>query len=191
MILSPGLPAIMIVTAGGHGCDFPTRSHWQRYGPSGLGPRTGRDSDCRVQPRQSHEGFSRERVFISMNRHEETSLPGITSLQFIDITAKARPGPTAGFKLLLLRPVLRPLSALEVIQSLLATNLPGLDPHFQRWELKKVTSGILTPLISFQVRVLAYARDIPGLHKCFEIYQGYLWLLQVIPWIYQIHVCAP
>ena len=33
---------------------------------------------------------------------------------------------------------IRPLSALEVFQSLLATNLLRLDPHFQRWELRKL-----------------------------------------------------
>ena len=99
MILSPGLPAIMIVTAGGHGCDFPTRSHCQRYGPSGLGRAGTRIVGCSPDKpmlliSSSHEGFSRERVFISMNRHEESSLPGITSLRFIDIIAEAQPeGP--------------------------------------------------------------------------------------------------
>ena len=38
------------------------------------------------------------------------------------------------------------------------------------------SSGMLTPLMSFCV---------------LEIYQGYLWLSQVTPWIYQIHVRAP
>ena len=58
-----------------------------------LGP--GWASDCRVQPGQTDEvdpfiareargykaeGFSRQRVFISMTRNEESSLPGITSM---------------------------------------------------------------------------------------------------------------
>ena len=46
--------------------------------------------------------------------------------------------------------------------------------------------GILTPLTSFLG--LAYTRDIPGIYQCF---QGYLWLSQVILWIYQIYACTP
>ena len=46
-----------------------------------------------------------------------------------------------------------------------------------------MSSGIWYPLISF--RVFAYTRDIPGIYQCFEIYQGYLWLSQAIPWINQ------
>ena len=50
-------------------------------------------------------------------------------------------------------------------------SIPAVDMNYP-------TSGIWTPLISF--------RDL-----CFEINQEYLWLSPVIPWIYQIHVCAP
>ena len=41
----------------------------------------------------------------------------------------------------------QPLSALEVFQSLLlilATNLPGLDPNFQRWEPRKLIKIFLS-----------------------------------------------
>ena len=34
-------------------------------------------------------------------------------------------------------------------------------------------------------RVLAYTRDIPGIYQCCEMFQE---LMQVIPWIYQIHL---
>ena len=34
-------------------------------------------------------------------------------------------------------------------------------------------------------RVLAYNRDIPGIYQCCEMFQE---LMQVIPWIYQIHL---
>ena len=37
------------------------------------------------------EGFSRERVFISMNRNEESSLPGITSMPSISRHARQNP----------------------------------------------------------------------------------------------------
>ena len=58
----------------------------------------GRSGHCRVQPRQADavdqfvareangykaDGFSRQRVFISMNRSEESSLHGITSVPSI------------------------------------------------------------------------------------------------------------
>ena len=54
------------------------------------------------------------------------------------------------------------------------------------------TSGILTLLINSSFYVWAYTRGIPGMHLYLEIYQGYIWLslLQAIPWIYWIHVCA-
>ena len=59
-----------------------------------------------------------------------------------------------------------------------STALMGKSSHLESWPH--------WPLISF--RVLAYTRDIPGIYQCFKIYQRYLWLSQVIPWIYQIHI---
>ena len=73
---------------------------WPRPGPALWAFRLGtdRDSDCRMQPRQTDavdqfvtreangcnaEGFSRQRDFISMNRSEESSLPGLTSVPSI------------------------------------------------------------------------------------------------------------
>ena len=41
------------------------------------------------------EGFSRQRVFISMNRNKESSLPGITSMPSISRHARLDPAAAA------------------------------------------------------------------------------------------------
>ena len=81
-----------------------------------------------------------------------------------------------------IRSQLRWGSASTSVSSARSMRLRNLQTNKLKFSTNKKpisSAGILTPLISF--RALAYTRDIPGIYQCFEIYQGYFSLSQVIP----------